>query len=469
MMKTRVDPYICFSQVLSPHPDADLIIEALQPLRINNDDLEVQPVRFYCCSSALAAVSDHIAAFCRFKTHSGPSVIHVAYDDDIVYEVLRIMHTATVFWSQRLASNLAQFLQCCDFFQLSDLRTLRSALAPVIQESSPTTVASILRDPVIFGSPAGGRASVGAAVREAILEMIVEICPEEASAEALGNLHYQHLSEVGSPGRGIACHLPETVTLRAFGAGDKRTTKRRGALVSEAFTESSPDVAFTSGGQQLLGSDILPPEVILIPNHLVSSFTTMLRDANNGSRRTEWLEAWAAGADMSDYDLPEVDEVCAPAFADSLPFTLEVSEARARSQQSVVVRLPNGEVWAEGVYLPCSSCDGRYPHIEVGRSLAADFVGVLDTLFRWHEVILDTSMVILRINSLHASVLLPIARRSLHLTVFLAYALSTGGVERQRRPISASNGGDRVMNGAEFDAALRIARSPEGADPSLLN
>merc|ERR1719454_1644011 len=152
---------------------------------------------------------------------------------------------------------------------------------------------------------------------------------------------------------------------------------------------------------------------------------------------------------MSDY-VAEVDEVCGPAFPDTLPFTVEVGEAQARTQQSVLVRLANGEVWAEGVYLPCSACDGRYPHIEMGRSLAADFVGVLDALFRWHEVILDTSMVILRIHSLHASVLLPIARRNLHLTVFLAYALSQNGQAQTPRPINDVG-------------------QPDGADLGLLN
>jgi hypothetical protein len=444
-MNARVDPCLSFAQVLSPHPHADIIIEALKPPTADIGDLNVQPVRFYCRSSVLTGVSDHIAAFCRFKKSSEPSVIHVGYDDDIVYEVLRVMHTAALFWSPRIAGSFAQFLQCCDFFQLSDLSTLRSALAPVIQSCSAARVASILRDPVIFGSPTGGRALVGAAVRETVLEMIAEICPYEASAEALGDVHYRHLSEVGSPGRGIACHLPETVILRAFADEDKRTTKRRGTMVSDVFTESSPDIPFTADGYRLLEGDALPSEVILIPNHLVSSFSTMLRDANNGSRRTEWLEAWAAGADMSDYDFSEVDEMCAPSFVDSLPFAIEVSEVRAQRQQSFLVRLPNGEVWAEGVYLPCSACDGRYPHLDAGRSLAADFVVVLDTLFRWHEVILDTSMVILRINSLHASVLLPIARRSLNLTVFLAFALThSAQASPPARPANAARPPDGV-------------------------
>jgi len=90
----------------------------------------------------------------------------------------------------------------------------------------------------------------------------------------------------------------------------------------------------------------------------------------------------------------------------------------------VTVTLRDGTVWATGLLIPRGDIvwphEDPHPTVETSRLLA----GFVDTLIRCQEVMFETSLLILRVPERNHAVLLPLARRSLHMTVFTAYAVT---------------------------------------------
>jgi hypothetical protein len=185
-------------------------------------------------------------------------------------------------------------------------------------------------------------------------------------------------------------------------------------------------VPFTLDAQLVSEGDELPDTVVLVPVPVVASFRRLLcgiRGDELPALFTEypegvnWLQAWTVGADQAEGD----SEVPSPPFCSDLPFTVTTTRGH------LTVTLRDGTVWATGLLIPRGDIvwpheEEHQPSAEASRLLA----GFVDTLIRCKEVMFETSLVILRIHDLNHAVLLPLARRSLHMTVFTAYAIALG-------------------------------------------
>jgi hypothetical protein len=271
----------------------------------------------------------------------------------------------------------------------------------------------------------GARARVGAAIRELLIDLAVETCPAALSQQALGDALYSHLTEVGSPGRGTVCTLPEEVQVLRFDEPPSTVLRRRGDRVPACMKETVPDgsVPFSLDGQLLSQQDELPDTVVLVPAPVVASFRRLLYGVRGDELPTlftdhpdgaNWLQAWSVGAAQDDGDV----EVPSPPFCNDLPFTV------AAHRGQVTVTLRDGTVWATGLLIPRGDIvwphEDPHPSVEASRLLA----GFVDTLIRCQEVMFETSLLILRVPERNHAVLLPLARRSLYMTVFTAYAVT---------------------------------------------